>query len=83
MDWQMHCKGHSINEVGGHRVNQVSFLKLYSNTPKGRVPRALPVGEWEIAHRASSIACVLERVPRALPTGIYISDCFNHVNLVN
>ena len=42
-----------------------------SNNPKGRVPRALPVGEWELAHRASSIACVLERVPRALPVGIY------------
>ena len=42
-----------------------------SNNPKGRVPRALPVGEWEVAHRASSIACVLERVPRALPVGIY------------
>ena len=27
-----------------------------SNNPKGRVPRALPVGEWEIAQRASSVA---------------------------
>ncbi len=42
-----------------------------SNNPQGRAPRALPVGEWELAHRASSIACVLERVPRALPVGIY------------
>jgi hypothetical protein len=33
MDWQMHCKGHSINEVGGHRVNQVSFLKFHSKFP--------------------------------------------------
>ena len=44
-----------------------------SNNPKGRVPRALPVGEWELAHRASSIACGLGRVPRALPVGIYKS----------
>jgi hypothetical protein len=62
-----------------------SFLKIFpefpfrflgtlflSNNPKGRVPRALPVGEWELAQRASSIACVLKRVPRALPVGIYI-----------
>ena len=27
------------------------------------------MGEWELAHRASSIACVLERVPRAMPVG--------------
>ena len=47
-----------------------SFVQI-SNNPKGRVPRALPVGEWMLAHRASSIACVLERVPRALPVGIY------------
>jgi len=40
-------------------------------SPKGRVPRALPVGEWELAHRASSISCVLERVPRAMPVAIY------------
>jgi len=37
-----------------------SNLKKLSNNPKGRIPRALPVGEWELAHRASSIACVLE-----------------------
>jgi hypothetical protein len=29
------------------------------------------VGEWELAHGASSIACALERVPRAMPVGIY------------
>jgi hypothetical protein len=42
-----------------------------SNNPKGRVLRALPVDEWERAHRASSIACALERVPRAMSVGIY------------
>ena len=46
-------------------------MAVLSNSPKGRVPRALPVGEWVLAHRASSIACVLERVPRAMPVGIY------------
>ena len=30
------------------------------------------MGEWELAHGASSIACVLGRVPRAMPVGIYI-----------
>jgi hypothetical protein len=53
-------------------------LSLYgtSNNPKGRVPRALPVGEWKLARRASSIACALEQVPRAMPVGIYeLSIC--------
>ena len=42
-----------------------------SNNPKGRVPRALPVGEWEFVPRASSIIYVLERVPRVMPVGIH------------
>jgi hypothetical protein len=54
--------------------------ELFSNNPKGRVPRAVPVGEWELALRASSIACVLERVPRVLPVGIYKShDCIKRI----
>ena len=31
----------------------------------------MPVGEWKLARRASSIACALEQVPRAMPVGIY------------
>ena len=49
-------------------------MSSHSNNPKGRVPRALPVGEWMLANRASSIACVLELVPRALPVGIYLDS---------
>ena len=44
----------------------VKAISVLSNNPKGRVPRALPVGEWELAQRTSSVACVLKRVPRAL-----------------
>jgi hypothetical protein len=39
---------------------KIIFISLFSNNPKGRVPRALPVGEWELAHKALSIACVLK-----------------------
>ena len=31
-----------------------------SKNPKGRVPRAMPVGEWELAQRASSEARQVE-----------------------
>jgi hypothetical protein len=48
--------------------------RVQSNKPEGRVLRALPVGEWELAHRASSIDCVLERVPWALPVGIHTGN---------
>ena len=68
----------SSNAVAGQAkpetVSATPVKAWGSNNPKGRVPRALPVGEWELARRASSIACVLERVPRALPVGIYRTE---------
>lgn len=53
------------------KIHPLQFRSDSLISPKDRIPQAVPVGEWELAHRASSIACVLEQVSRAMPVDIY------------
>ena len=49
-----------LNQHHVLRLDSTSFLQK-SNNPKGRAPRAMPVGEWKLARRALSEARKVEQ----------------------